>query len=344
VPALLDATDAAVAADTLLDTIRVPVIIKGQNLAISASIGVSIFPHDGVGPEELVRNAAAAMSHVKRERRNAHQFYTPEMNDLAAERLRTENALRLALERHELVLHYQPQIDLISGTIVGAEALVRWNRPGAGLVMPAHFISVAEECGLILPIGDWVIAEAVRQLRAWNAEGVAPITVAINISATEFRQPGFADRIGQELHQNDIAPYRLELELTEGIAVRDVELTIGTLMQLHRLGVSLSLDDFGTGYSSLSYLHRFPIDKIKIDQSFIREITDKPDSTRVVRAIIGLARAFALKVIAEGVETTEQLSALRIERCDQVQGYLASPALPADDFAMFLRDWKGLSR
>jgi diguanylate cyclase (GGDEF)-like protein/PAS domain S-box-containing protein len=343
VPALLDASDAAVAADTLLDAIRVPVLIKGQNLAISASIGVSMHPHDGVDAEQLIRNAAAAMSQVKREHSNAHLFYAPEMNNLAIERLQTENALRLALERHELVLHYQPQVDLISGAIVGAEALVRWNRPGHGVVMPADFIPLAEECGLILSVGNWVLAEALRQVRAWNAEGVASITVAINISATEFRQPGFADCIARELRLNCIAPSRLELELTERIAVRDVERTIDTLTQLHRLGVSLSLDDFGTGYSSLSYLHRFPFDKIKIDQSFIREITDRSDPIRVVRAIIGLARTFAMTVIAEGVETAEQLAALRAEHCDQLQGYLASRALPAGEFAMFLRDWKGLA-
>jgi EAL domain-containing protein (putative c-di-GMP-specific phosphodiesterase class I) len=251
--------------------------------------------------------------------------------------------LRLALERHELVLHYQPQIDLASGAVVAAEALVRWNRPGHGLVMPADFIPVAEECGLILSMGNWVLAEALRQLSAWNAAGVAPITVAINISATEFRQAGFAAHIEQQLRLNDVAPSRLELELTEGIAVRNVELTIATLMQLHLLGVSLSLDDFGTGYSSLSYLHRFPFDKIKIDQSFIREITDQLQPIRMVRAIIGLAHSFAMKVIAEGVETAAQLAALRAERCDQMQGYLASPALPAADFASFLLNWKGLA-
>jgi diguanylate cyclase (GGDEF)-like protein/PAS domain S-box-containing protein len=343
VPALLDSGDAAVAADTLLDEIRGPVSINGQDLVISASIGIAIFPNDGADPQELIRHAAAAMSQIKRERRNAYLFYTPEMNDRAAERLRTENALRLALERHELVLHYQPQIDLVSGAIVGAEALVRWHRPGEGLVMPTQFIPIAEECGLIVRIGNWVIGEAVRQVQAWNAQGVAPITVAINISAVEFRQPGFADRIAQELRVRDIAPSRLELEMTEGIAVRDVELTTQTLMQLHRLGVHLSLDDFGTGYSSLSYLRRFPFDKIKIDQSFIREMTDRPEAIRIVRAIIGLAHNFEMRVIAEGVETPQQLAALRAERCDELQGFLVSRALPADDFLRFQGDWQGLS-
>jgi EAL domain-containing protein (putative c-di-GMP-specific phosphodiesterase class I) len=209
--------------------------------------------------------------------------------------------------------------------------------------MPTQFIPIAEECGLIVRIGNWVIGEAVRQVQAWNAQGVAPITVAINISAVEFRQPGFADRIAQELRVRDIAPSRLELEMTEGIAVRDVELTTQTLMQLHRLGVHLSLDDFGTGYSSLSYLRRFPFDKIKIDQSFIREMTDRPEAIRIVRAIIGLAHNFEMRVIAEGVETPQQLAALRAERCDELQGFLVSRALPADDFLRFQGDWQGLS-
>jgi len=201
---------------------------------------------------------------------------------------------------------------------------------------------MAEERGLILPVGNWIIAEATRQVRAWNARGVAPITVAINISAIQFRQPSFAEGIAREIHANGIEPSRLELELTEGIAVRDVDSTSNTLQQLHRLGVRLSLDDFGTGYSSLSYLRRFPIDKIKIDQSFIREMTDAPESIRIVRAIIALAKSFGMSVIAEGVETPQQLTALRNERCNQFQGYLASPALPAEEFLQFLYDWKGL--
>jgi diguanylate cyclase (GGDEF)-like protein/PAS domain S-box-containing protein len=342
-PALHETSDAAAIAGSILDAIRAPISLNGQDLTISASVGIAISPQDGTAPEELIQNAAAAMQQVKREQCSAYQFYNRDSNDRVAKRLRTEGALRLALERHELVLHYQPQIDLRTARIVGAEALVRWNRPGEGLVAPSEFIPIAEESGLILAVGDWVLAEALRQIRAWDTQRLAPITVAINISARQFRQPDFAEHIAHELQLNDIAPCRLGLELTESIAVRDVELATQILQRLHRIGVQLSLDDFGTGYCSLNYLRNFPIDRIKIDQSFIRELTDQPQSIRVVRGIIALAKSFAMRVIAEGVETPQQLALLRAEKCDAYQGYLVSAAVPADQFAGLLRTWKAVA-
>lgn len=310
-------------------------------MVVAASIGIAMSPHDGTDPEALIRNAAAAMAQVKREQTSSYELYRREMNDGATERLQTENALRLAIERHELVLHYQPQIDLSSGKIVGAEALVRWNRPGEGLLPPSSFIPIAEESDLILAVGGWVISEAIRQIRAWNTQGLAPVTVSVNISARQFRQPDFAESIAREMRVNDIEPARLELELTESIAVRNVN-TMATLRRLHQFGLRLSLDDFGTGYSSLSYLGKFPVDKIKIDQSFIREMGKQPESIRIVRGIIALAKSFAMRVIAEGVETPQQLALLRAEQCEEIQGYLASAALPAEEFERFLGTWKGL--
>jgi EAL domain-containing protein (putative c-di-GMP-specific phosphodiesterase class I) len=262
------------------------------------------------------------------------------MNEHAVDRLQTENALRIAIDRQELVLHYQPQIDLASGAIVGAEALVRWSRPGVGLVLPGEFIPLAEECSLIVNIGNWVIREALRQIKAWDAAGVPAITIAVNVSAREFHQRGFVESIAQAIHDNAVQPGRLELELTESVIVQDIEATAAILDRLHALGIRLSLDDFGTGYSSLNYLRRFPIDKIKIDQSFIGEITSEAKSVRLVQAIIALARSFTMKVIAEGVESREQLAALRAERCDEIQGYLASPAIEPAQFERVLRGWK----
>lgn len=339
-PALLDSGDAAEAAQKILTRLHEPILLQGQELVVTGSIGIAVFPGDGTDPEELVRNAAAAMARIKRERRNDYCFYTRALNQRSLERLRTENALRRALDQNELVLHYQPQIDLRSGAIIGTEALVRWNRPGAGLLMPGKFVPLAEDCGLIVPIGQWVMGEAVRQLAAWNSAGRPNMTVAVNISPSEFRQRDFADRVARILGQSSIHPGQLELELTESIAVRDIELTTATLKQLRSLGVRLSLDDFGTGYSSLNYLRHFPIDRIKIDQSFIGELSAAQASVRIVRAIIALARSFGLRVLAEGVELPQQLACLRAEGCDEIQGYLVSRPLQVDQFERFVSGWR----
>jgi diguanylate cyclase (GGDEF)-like protein/PAS domain S-box-containing protein len=332
--------DAATVARAVLDAVHEPMTLAGQELIVSASAGICMIPDDGVEPDEIVRNATAAMHRAKREGRDTFQFYRREMNEGAADRLRTETALRLALDRRELLLYYQPQVDLATGAILGAEALVRWDRPGVGLLRPAQFIPIAEERGLMASLGRYVLGEALRQMQEWDAQGLVPITVAVNISGDEFLQPGFVDHIESEVRRHGIDPRRLELELTESIAVADVEHTTDALGRLHRLGVRLSLDDFGTGYSSLSYLSRFPIDRIKIDQSFIRDMNSRPGSIQIVRAIVALAKSFAMKVIAEGVETEEQLAALRIEHCDEIQGYLAGKPVAPSEFSSVLRTWK----
>jgi diguanylate cyclase (GGDEF)-like protein/PAS domain S-box-containing protein len=339
-PNLRHPSAAASVAHKILDAISVPVTLRAQSLTVCASAGICVFPDDGSKSEELIVNAAAAMTRAKHGRRNSYQFYTAEMNSQAAAKLRLENELRAALEQDQLVLHFQPQVDLGSGALVGAEALVRWNRPGADLVPPAEFIPLAEERGLILPIGRWVVEQTLRQIRHWDAIGLPPITIGINLTATEFGHPDFVAELERAIGEHGIAPGRLEIELTENVAAQDLDATARILERLHSLGVRLSLDDFGTGYSSLSYLQHFPIDKIKIDQSFVRALTDRPQAIRIVRAIIALARSFTMTVIAEGVETAEQLSALRAEHCDQIQGFLVAKALPAQEFEQLVRAWK----
>jgi EAL domain-containing protein (putative c-di-GMP-specific phosphodiesterase class I) len=248
--------------------------------------------------------------------------------------------LRRALVRRELELHYQPQIDIASGTLVGAEALIRWNHPDKGLVMPGAFISIAEERGLIIPIGNWVMEEAARQISVWEKALGPSVPIAVNVSSIQFHQKGFASRVAKAVGDNAIAPDRLELELTESIVMRDTEATIALLQRLHEMGLRMSIDDFGTGYSSLNYLRRFPIDKIKIDQSFVREMDQAPEAVGLVGGIIALAKGLGLKVIAEGVETTAQLDLLRERGCDEAQGYLFSRALPVAAFEKLVRDWQ----
>jgi diguanylate cyclase (GGDEF)-like protein/PAS domain S-box-containing protein len=332
--------DAARLAEKLLAAVRGPLMFKDQELSVSASIGICVFPDDGAQAGDLIRNADTAMYRAKSGGRNRYEFYAREMNAYAVEKLHAKNALRLALDRREFVLHYQPQIDLASGAIVGAEALIRWNRPGVGLVLPDQFIPLAQKCGLILAIGNWVVVEALRQLKAWDVAGVPAVTIAVNVSASEFHQRGFVESLAQAIHDHAVEPARLELELTESVAVQDIEATTAILDPLHELGVRLALDDFGTGYSSLNHLKRFRIDKIKIDRSFIGEMTGTAKSVRLVRAISALGRSLTMKVIAEGVESREQLAVLRAERCDEIQGYLVSPALESAQFEQLLRGWQ----
>jgi EAL domain-containing protein (putative c-di-GMP-specific phosphodiesterase class I) len=250
-----------------------------------------------------------------------------------------ENALRRAIERQEFVLHYQPQINISSGAVVGAEALIRWNHPELGLVRPGKFISIAEERGLIVPIGSWVIEEATRQVGVWQDAGIS-IPIAVNVSAVQFRQKDFLEQLANSVKKHGITPSRIELELTEGIIMRDAETTIKILEKLHDMGFQLSIDDFGTGFSSLNYLRRFPIDKIKIDQSFVSDVTQGESAKGIVTAVISLAKSLKLRVIAEGVQTKEQLEILRDLRCDEAQGFLFSPALVSGEFEKLVRDWK----
>ena len=270
-PHVLQPEDAAMVAQKVLQAIKQPVLIGAQELEISASIGICVVPDDGTSAGQLIRNADAAMYRAKSSGRDAYHFYTPDMNERALERLSLESALRRAITRGELVLHYQPLIDLRSGAITGAEALMRWNRPNLGLWPPGKFLPLAEERGLIVPMGEWAIEEGARQALAWSQAGI-PITVAVNLSALQFHKRGFVEHVASVLAATRLPPHRLELELTESVLIRDANVTITSLQRLHELGVSLAIDDFGTGYSSLNYLRRFPIDKVKIDKSFVDEV------------------------------------------------------------------------
>lgn len=332
---------AAKTAREILDAIMAPMTLRGQEVSISGSVGICLFPDDAQDVSEMIRNADAAMYRAKRSGRNTYQFYTRDMNERALEMLATEMALRNAVDRNELVLHYQPQIDIRSGAIVGLEGLIRWNRPGVGLVMPGQFIPIAEERGLIPAIGNWTLHEATRQAAAWDRECRPALPIAVNLSASEFHQQGFIERVQKTIRENGLHPGRIELEITEGVIARDTQGTIDILNRLHDLGVHLSIDDFGTGYSSLNYLRRFPIDKIKIDQSFIREMFADAGAMGIVRGMIGLAQSLRLRTVAEGVETPAQLKALRDAGCDIAQGFWASRALPPADLEAFVAAWPG---
>lgn len=317
--------------------IAAPMTIEGHTFFPTCSIGVAAYPDDGRDAEILVKHADIAMYRAKQSGRDNYQFYTPAMNEQALERLRIEGDLRLALERNEFLLHYQPKIDLRSGDILGMEALIRWQHPELGMVSPARFISLAEETGLILPIGSWVIRTACEQTKAWQDAGWTNLRVSVNLSVRQFVQKDLVSSIEAVLKDTGLAADFLEIELTESLVMTDVEHAIGILRQLKELGVHLSIDDFGTGYSSLSYLKRFPIDVLKIDQSFIRDLTVDADDAAITVSIISLAHSLKLHVIAEGVETQAQLSYLRHHGCDAMQGYLFSPPVPAARFEELLQ-------
>ncbi|MDA0191014.1 MAG: EAL domain-containing protein, partial [Proteobacteria bacterium] len=332
---------AARIAEKLIEALARPCVIDGHELAVTASLGISIYPEDGEDAETLIRNADTAMYHSKESGRNVYHFFRPEMNARVFERMSLEHSLRRALERSEFRLHYQPQIDIATRRLIGMEALVRWQSPELGLVSPARFIPVAEDSGLILPLGAWVLGEACRQARAWQVAGLPALPVAVNISALQFRQPNFVGVVEQVLAQSGLAPECLELELTESIMMHAAERNIEVLDTLRRMGVKVAIDDFGTGYSSLAYLKRLPIDKLKIDQAFVRDIATDADDAAIIAAIIGLAHNLKLRVIAEGVESEAQLEFLRHGGCQEVQGYLFSPPLPADGFEAYWRQRAG---
>jgi diguanylate cyclase (GGDEF)-like protein len=325
----------------ILPTVRQPCDIGGTEIHVSCSIGISIFPEDGRDIDALFKNADAAMYQAKSSGRNNYQFFTEELNARAFERLNTENNLRHALHRRELALYYQPQVEARSGRVIGVEALIRWNHPDLGLISPARFIPIAEESGLIVPIGEWVMREACRQHVAWRDAGLPPIPVSVNISAVQFRQAGFADSVRAAIVGSGIDAACLELELTESIVMEDAETTIRSLERLKAMRLNLSIDDFGTGYSSLNYLRRFPIDRLKIDQSFVRDMLDDPADLAIIKAIIGLGHTLGLRVLAEGVETDEEYRALRTGGCDEMQGYAFARPMPADQLATWLEERKG---
>ncbi len=319
-----------------------PFSLGERDLFVTASIGVAFYPQDGTGVETLLVNAETAMYRAKDMGRNTFQFYAAEMNALVNERLTMESWLRRALERGELLLHYQPKVDLRSNRITGAEALIRWQHPKLGMVSPAKFIPLAEQTGLIVPIGEWVLRTACMQNRAWQEAGLPPITVAVNISARQFREKGLVNSVADILRETGLAPQFLELEVTEGVIMHDVQEVVVVLQKLKSMGVMLSIDDFGTGYSSLSYLKRFPVDRLKIDQSFIKDVTSDPENAAIAQAVITLGHSLNLKVTAEGVETREQLQFLRDHQCDEKQGYLFSKPLPVEEFGKLLQEGRML--
>ncbi|HJV50579.1 MAG TPA: EAL domain-containing protein [Noviherbaspirillum sp.] len=336
-PERLDERLATSIVQRVMDAIAEPVRVEEHEFVLGCSIGVAAYPGDGVDPETLIRHADIAMYRAKESGRNNFQFYTATMNERLLERLRIEGDLRNAVEREEFVLHYQPQIDLANGRTVGVEALIRWQHPELGLLPPQRFIGLAEETGLIVPIGAWVLKSACRQAKAWQDAGLGELRVAVNLSARQFAQHDLVQAVAAVLHDTGLPPRCLELELTESLVMTDVERAIGILCELKSLGVQLSLDDFGTGYSSLSYLRRLPIDALKIDQSFVRDITHAPDDAAIVASIISLAHHLKRHVIAEGVETQEQISYLRLHGCNEMQGYYFSKPVPAEMFEKLLQ-------
>ena len=318
--------DAALAARKILQAVAEAHPIDRHDLCVTASIGVSVYPDDGLDAETLIKNADTAMYQAKENGRQSYQFFKPAMNVRAVERQSIEESLRRALERREFALHYQPKINLRSGEITGAEALIRWTHPVRGHISPARFIPVAEDCGLILPIGDWVLREACTQARTWMDAGLPLATIAVNISAMAFRQENFLESVFTTLKETRLGPACLVLELTESVLMKHADSAKSILETLRANGIRVALDDFGTGYSSLSYLTKLPIDALKIDQSFVRQITTTPSETTIVRAVIGMARNLKLQVIAEGVETQEELVFFRLNNVTKRKGtYSAGP-------------------
>lgn len=328
--------DVELVATKLQAAIAEPIPVSGVDLHISTSIGVSIFPDDAMDAAALLQSADAAMYHAKKVGRNTFQFFAPAMNSFARERLELESGLRRALQNGEFELHYQPKVDIATGRIESAEALIRWNHPERGLVAPNAFIGLAEDTGLILPIGEWVVREACQQLRAWHRAGHTHLRMAVNLSAQQFQQKNLVEMVQSALSEAHLEAHFLELELTETAVMHDAEQSVRVLERLSALGVRISVDDFGTGYSSLSYLRRLPLDKLKIDRAFIREIATSRDDAEIVRAIVSLAHSLQLKVIAEGVETSDQFDYVRGLGCDQFQGFLCSAPVPASDFVAAL--------
>jgi len=324
-----EAEGAVISATRLLAAVAKPHNIAGHDLHVTASIGVSVYPDDGLDAETLIKNADTAMYQAKENGRQNFQYFKPAMNIRAVERQSIEEHLRRALERREFALHYQPKIDLLTGVISGVEALIRWTHPARGLMSPAQFIPIAEDSGLILAIGAWVLREACTQARAWLDAGLPAARMAVNVSSMEFRDENFLKNLSDILAETGLDPALLELELTESVLMKRAETAISILSALRAQGVSIAIDDFGTGYSSLSYLRRFPIDVLKIDQSFVRQISNGGGDTAIVAAVIGMARSLKLRVVAEGVETLEELLFLQSQQCDEVQGYYFSrPVLP----------------
>ncbi len=325
-----DQKNASLVAEKIREVLRSPFDLKGHKLTVTASIGITVHPDDASDPETLIKYADTAMYYAKQAGRDTYRFFTAQMNTEVLARLELEAALRRAIDNHEFVLYYQPKVRIKTGRISGLEALIRWDRPGHGMVSPADFIPLLEDTGLIVQVGSWVIAETCKQIGLWANSSVGPLQVSVNVSGRQFTESDLDKLIIKEINDNNIAADRLELELTESTLMINTESTIGILENLKNLGVKISIDDFGTGYSSLAYLRRFPIDTLKIDIAFIREIMTNPDGAAIVLTIIRMAHGLKLKVVAEGVETEGQLAYLRKHRCDHIQGYYFSPPITVE--------------
>ncbi|SDN42906.1 PAS domain S-box-containing protein/diguanylate cyclase (GGDEF) domain-containing protein [Paenibacillus sp. yr247] len=325
----------------IIEAINRPILIEGHECSVTTSIGISIFPNDGPDAQTLMMNADAAMYRAKESHRNQFEFFTPIMSIQASERLTIEQELRKALERGELLLMYQPQLQFETDQITGVEALVRWMHPKRGLVSPADFIPLAEETGIIIPLGEWVLRTACRQNKAWQDAGFPPMRVAVNLSAYQFKQTNIVQIVADILKETGLHPAYLELEITESVAMQNAEQVIVTLEELKRLGIQVSIDDFGTGYSSLSYLRNFPIDRLKIDRSFVNDITSVQGESTIAASIIAMAQSLSLEVIAEGVETEVQFEFLKNKGCNEMQGYFFSKPLLAEDLTERLAGTRG---
>ena len=336
-----DADDAAALAARVMDVLQTPVRIATIDIYVSPSIGIAMYPDDGVSMQALHAHADAAMHSAKQHGRGNFRRYAPGMDAGIEDRVQLESDLHHAVSLNQFELYYQPKVDTRTGEVRSAEALIRWAHPLRGIVSPAEFIPLAEECGLIGEIGGWVIREACRQMRAWQMDGVPPLRVSVNLSASQFRDSGLVDSIRNALDDAGLEPRYLEVELTESAVMSDPEKSIAILEHLSAMGVLVSVDDFGTGYSSMSYLRRFPIDKLKIDRVFIDEIVSRPEDASIVRAIVSLAHSLRLKVVAEGVETAAQLEFLKTAGCDEYQGYHFSRPVPAADFERLMREAHG---
>ena len=323
-------------AKKILNAVSAPYFVNRQEVRLTFSIGISVYPHDGCDADALIRNADAAVHYAKDLGRDNYQFYAAEMNNQASERLSIEVQLRHAVTRQEFIVHYQPKVDVARKKLIGAEALIRWNHPRSGLLSPARFITIAEDSGLIVPIGHWIKEEVCRQNQQWLQSGLDCVPISVNLSAIQFRNKSLVDSLRAMLEETGLPPELLELELTESFIMHGTETVIGTLHKLKDLGLSLSIDDFGTGYSSLSYLKRFPIDTLKIDQAFVRDITHDENDAAIVKAIISMAHSLKMTVIAEGVETEEQFAFLEANDCDEIQGYYFSRPVPATAFEEML--------
>ncbi len=341
---LADAKDAGLVAQKIIASFNEPFKLQGSEIFVTVSIGITLYPHDDTEQETLIKNADTAMYRAKESGRNGYQFYTPEMNAKAREFLSLESSLRRALDHHQFVLHYQPKADVATGEISGMEALLRWRHPTRGLVPPSEFIPILEETGLIVAVGEWVIETACAQIHNWQRTGLKVVPVAVNLSPRQFVTRDLGARIRRLLEQGKTDPRLIEFELTEGSLMANIEESRRTLAYLKSLGVGIAIDDFGTGYSSLAYLKRFPLDALKIDRSFVRDITTDPDDATITRTVITMAHSLGLKVVAEGVETIEQLLFLAGDGCDQVQGYYFTPPLPVEECAVWLAEDRRLKR